>query len=156
MITFKDLVVVGYLALFAACPVGADDWKNESGKGDRHKIEDKHQDHKNPGGYREQDAHKERGNYFQRHGYSRLNIPAGHYPPPGECRVWFPDRPPGHQPPPGRCGPVPPGAWLIRHPGDSHGHVHVTVYDEVHRSNVLVVGEFEIATGAFIRVILGN
>jgi hypothetical protein len=23
--------------------------------------------------------------------------------PPGECRIWFPDRPPGHQPPPGRC-----------------------------------------------------
>ena len=30
-------------------------------------------------------------------------IPAGHLPPPGECRIWFPDRPPGQQPPPGPC-----------------------------------------------------
>lgn len=30
-------------------------------------------------------------------------IPPGHMPPPGECRVWLPDRPPGHQPPPTSC-----------------------------------------------------
>lgn len=30
-------------------------------------------------------------------------IPAGHLPPPGKCRVWFPDRPAGHQPPPTDC-----------------------------------------------------
>lgn len=30
-------------------------------------------------------------------------IPPGHLPPPGECRVWYPDRPAGHQPPPQRC-----------------------------------------------------
>src|SRR3712207_8958501 len=30
-------------------------------------------------------------------------IPAGHLPPPGECRVWHDDRPPGHQPPPTDC-----------------------------------------------------
>jgi len=45
-------------------------------------------------------------------------IPPGHLPPPGSCRIWFPDRPPGHQPPPGRCEElqykVPPGAYLIR------------------------------------------
>lgn len=44
-------------------------------------------------------------------------IPPGHLPPPGECRVWYPDRPPGHQPPPGPCGAlqyrVPPGAFLV-------------------------------------------
>jgi hypothetical protein len=31
------------------------------------------------------------------------HIPPGHYPPPGECRVWIPGRPPGHQPPPVKC-----------------------------------------------------
>jgi hypothetical protein len=45
-------------------------------------------------------------------------IPAGHMPPPGECRVWYPDREPGQQPPPGKCEnlryQVPRGAWLIR------------------------------------------
>lgn len=46
------------------------------------------------------------------------DIPAGHMPPPGSCRIWFPDRPPGRQPPPGNCydlqQKVPPGAILVR------------------------------------------
>jgi len=45
-------------------------------------------------------------------------IPRGHRPPPGLCRIWFPDRPPGRQPPPGNCDALdyhlPAGAWLIR------------------------------------------
>ena len=36
----------------------------------------------NPGGYR---------------------VPQGHLPPPGACRVWYPDRPPGRQPAPTDC-----------------------------------------------------
>jgi hypothetical protein len=54
--------------------------------------------------------------YFPRHS-AQANIPPGHLPPPGECRIWYPDRPPGHQPPPGDCRAlsrrVPPGAELI-------------------------------------------
>ena len=30
-------------------------------------------------------------------------VPPGHYPAPGECRVWYDGRPPGHQPPPTDC-----------------------------------------------------
>ena len=30
-------------------------------------------------------------------------VPRGHYPPPGECRIWYPNRPAGHQPPPTSC-----------------------------------------------------
>lgn len=47
-----------------------------------------------------------------------LKIPKGHMPPPGKCRIWYPDLPPGQQPPAGDCEELryhlPPGAWLIR------------------------------------------
>ncbi len=35
--------------------------------------------------------------------YGGYHVPNGHLPPPGQCRVWYPDRPPGHQPPPTSC-----------------------------------------------------
>lgn len=58
------------------------------------------------------------GPYPEQYPAYSLNIPEGHMPPPGECRIWFPDRPPGHQPPPGNCYDlqqrVPPGAVLVR------------------------------------------
>lgn len=44
-----------------------------------------------------------------------IEIPAGHFPPPGSCRLWYPERPPGQQPPPTSCNiSVPAGAVLIR------------------------------------------
>ena len=47
-----------------------------------------------------------------------LDIPEGHLPPPGSCRIWFPELPAGQQPPPADCQElryrVPPGAYLIR------------------------------------------
>lgn len=46
-----------------------------------------------------------------------VRVPPGHYPPPGQCRIWYAARPPGHQPPAGRCdsfvGRVPRGAFLL-------------------------------------------
>jgi hypothetical protein len=46
-----------------------------------------------------------------------FHIPPGHYPPPGQCRVWLPGVPPGQQSRPGPCGvlrqQVPPGAYLV-------------------------------------------
>lgn len=32
-----------------------------------------------------------------------FHIPPGHYPPPGQCRIWRPGVPPGQQEPPGDC-----------------------------------------------------
>lgn len=56
--------------------------------------------------------------YGHPRGYGAPPIPEGHMPPPGACRIWYPDLPPGQQPPPGPCEQlryqVPPGAYLIR------------------------------------------
>lgn len=46
----------------------------------------------------------------------RLVLPPGHYPPPGQCRIWREGVPPGRQAEPGPCdqlGPVPPGAFIL-------------------------------------------
>ena len=47
----------------------------------------------------------------------QVDIPPGHLPPPGMCRIWFPGRPPGQQPPPGDCEELrhrlPPEAVLV-------------------------------------------
>jgi hypothetical protein len=151
------LSVLCAAALF--CMVGmavADPDKNESGKGrERHQYsseKDRTDKKYRQEGWHGQDA--EYGSYFHEHGYTHLDIPPGHYPPPGECRLWYPDSPPGHQPPPGRCSPVPHGAWVIYHPHDNPGYVHVIVYEPQRPGIVRVVGEFEIASGVFVRVIL--
>lgn len=45
-------------------------------------------------------------------------VPAGHMPPSGQCRIWYPDRPLAQQPSPGDCtelrDKVPEGAYLVR------------------------------------------
>jgi len=49
-------------------------------------------------------------------GRRTLFVPPGHYPPPGECRVWIHDRPPGQQARAGPCnalGTIPPGAFIL-------------------------------------------
>lgn len=44
-----------------------------------------------------------------------VDVPPGHLPPPGWCRIWYPERPPGRQPAPTSCDvAVPAGAILIR------------------------------------------
>lgn len=46
-----------------------------------------------------------------------FRIPPGHFPPPGQCRVWNPELPPGQQSAPGACAElerrVPAGHYLV-------------------------------------------
>lgn len=51
-------------------------------------------------------------------GPRKLNgVPPGHYPKPGECRIWHSGRPPGQQPKPTSCsslkGRVPAGSFIL-------------------------------------------
>lgn len=50
-----------------------------------------------------------------------FNVPRGQLPPPGECRLWYPERPPGRQPPPEPCETLletaPPGTLVIDQDG---------------------------------------
>jgi hypothetical protein len=149
-------VVMNFLrtmTVFAALAVAsgvafADERKDESGKSKAQRSRDSGERSK---------ADRQDRSYFHQHGYAQLDIPKGHYPPPGECRIWYPDRPPGHQPPPFKCGaPVPEGAWLIQHPAALVDRVHITVYEPQRPGIVLAVGEFQIGSGALIRVIFSK
>ena len=96
------------LALAAPGSGLADPWKDESGRGrDRRERGGDHRwerwddrDHRDR--QRGRHGHRDdRGGYFPPP-YAQPRIPPGHLPPPGEYRLWLPDRPPGHQPPPQR------------------------------------------------------
>lgn len=151
------LMTLVVFSLLVCVPALADEGKDESGKGkDRKSYSEKYDKKKDESG-KGKYGNGDRETYFQRNGYTRLNIPPGHYPPPGECRIWYPDRPAGQQPPPTRgCSQVPPGAWVITHPKDRPGYAHVTVYDPQRPGSVYVEGEFNIGSGKFIRVNLNK
>ena len=84
-----------------------------------------------------------------------IGIPPGHFPPPGQCRVWIPGRPPGHQPPPGPCsvlaGEVPPGAWLVSRPSKNKRNIKVSFYHERRPGIVVAVGIYDVATGKLVQ-----
>lgn len=143
----RTFVAFVLLSGFAATAL-ADEDKDESGKHKGPRWEKRYE-----GKHYENEQND--GSYFHRHGRANLGIPAGHLPPPGECRVWHPDRPAGHQPPPGDCRHlshrVPLGAWLIYRSEDDPEHVDVSVYDERRPGIVEIIGEFILETGEFVR-----
>lgn len=85
----------------------------------------------------------------------KLDIPPGHLPPPGKCRIWIPGKPAGHQSPPGNChelaSKVPPGAWLITREGTGKGDndIKVSFYHPRKRGVVVEIKIFDYDTGNF-------
>ncbi len=93
----------------------ADPWKDESGYGGAERRGGDHHGERRDAwqgsGRWGRGAYRERGGRGDGHHRRRWDdpsrqaqprIPPGHLPPPGEFRLWYPDRPPGHQPPPQR------------------------------------------------------
>jgi hypothetical protein len=85
---------------------------------------------------------------------ARLKIPPGHFPPPGQCRVWHPGAPPGHQPAPGSCSAVEqhvgPGDWLIYRPTSDKKVVRVSFYDDRSPRVRVAIRVYDSRTGEFL------
>lgn len=85
---------------------------------------------------------------------SQLRVPRGHYPPVGQCRVWFPGRPPGQQPAAGSCSRVerlaPAGTWVLYRPATDRKVVHARVIDPKRDGVVVVVRVYDVNRGAYL------
>ncbi len=85
-----------------------------------------------------------------------LDIPPGHLPPTGECRIWIPGTPPGRQPHrnSGDCDQItreaPAGSWVVYRPTVEKKLVHVRVID-ARRAGVVVAVRVYDETGKFVR-----
>jgi hypothetical protein len=84
-----------------------------------------------------------------------LNVPPGHLPPAGECRVWIPGTPPGRQPRPRSCTGIaataPAGSWILYRPSSERRLVHVRYVDDRRPGTVIRVRVFEAESGKFVR-----
>jgi len=89
-----------------------------------------------------------------------LGVPPGHFPPPGQCRIWMPGVAPGQQ---AKCvpctaidGEIPPGAWVLYRPSREKNLVRVTTYDRHSPRSVLSVGWYDAATGELLAAADGS
>lgn len=86
-----------------------------------------------------------------------LDIPPGHLPEVGECRVWIPGLPPGQQAKPksrtcaGITSVAPAGSWIIHLPSDDRTVVHVRLVDERRPGVVIRIRIFDIETRRLLR-----
>jgi hypothetical protein len=86
-----------------------------------------------------------------------LDVPPGHLPEIGECRVWIPGTPPGRQPRPksrpcpGIAAAAPAGSWILYRPADDTKVVHVRLVDATRSGVVIRVRIFDIDTKRLVR-----
>ena len=77
-----------------------------------------------------------------------LIIYDGQLPPPGQCRIWFPERFARQQPMPCCCdelaAKVPQGAWLVKRGLDNPRELRIYVYD---KGKVIAVVLYDAITG---------
>ncbi|MDP3908808.1 MAG: hypothetical protein Q8Q14_00300 [Gemmatimonadales bacterium] len=87
---------------------------------------------------------------------SPLDIPPGHLPDAGECRVWIPGRVPGQQPRPksrpcaGIESAAPAGSWILYRPANERV-VYVRVLDPRRAAVVILVRVYDLDTNQLVR-----
>jgi len=86
-----------------------------------------------------------------------LDVPRGHLPELGECRVWVPRIPPGRQAKPksrscdGIAASAAAGTWILYRPADEPSLVHVRVVDPRRAGVVIRVRIFDIESDQLVR-----
>lgn len=86
-----------------------------------------------------------------------FNIPPGHVPELGECRVWIPRLPPGQQPKPksrscnGIVSVAPAGSWIIDRPSAQPKLVYVRLIDERRAGVVVRIRVFDLDSKRLVR-----
>ncbi len=94
----------------------------------------------------DRDRDKGRDGNGRVYSFNELDIPRGHLPPPGECKVWIPGKPAGQQGPPQSCSSAsrnaPSDAWVITHEGSRY---RVNIFNRTRRSVVDEVRYYEIS-----------
>ena len=123
---------------------------NKDKKGKDKEKKDKDEYKKDKDRYEENKDKKDRDDYTENNEYKKrievgarerqlplnsLNIPKGHLPPPGECKIWIPGKPAGQQGPNVSCAyanaNAPLGAWVITHEGERY---RVNIFNRRKRS----------------------
>jgi len=84
-----------------------------------------------------------------------LDIPPGHLPPPGQCRIWVPGKAPGHQAKARTCSDIersaPAGSWIVERPGKDNKVVHVREVDGRRAGVVVRLRVYEVRDGRLVR-----
>lgn len=82
-----------------------------------------------------------------------LNVPPGHYPRVGLCRVWIRGRPPGRQARPMRCtealANAPAGSWVLYRASASE--LHARVIHAQRAGSVIAVHVYHTDGGRYLR-----
>lgn len=85
---------------------------------------------------------------------SPLRIPPAQLPTPGNCRVWYPDRPPAKQPPVESCAKAEAAAtgesWILYRPREDPRLVDVRVLDPDQAGTILRVRVYDAERGTYL------
>jgi hypothetical protein len=84
-----------------------------------------------------------------------LAVQAEYFPRPGQCRVWFPDRPAAQQARPAGCSGIsrraPAGAWILRRTRNDPNVIFVDYIDADNGGVIVKTSAYDAATSRFLR-----